>query len=354
MRGQIRGLNQAIRNAQDGISLIQTAEGALQEVHAILQRINELAIQAANGTYTDEDRQHIQKEVVALKKEIENIVNNTEFNRIKLINGASSKDLLLSGKYIVTWIFDTLPNDGDIIGIADLTTMFFADFQFVNPNNMDNTWIDIPIKSDLYSTLQTLKETFDLLKAKMIRFPSEQQAVQNTEMYINGNTVIIITDKPISVTSSVGIDADLITGDPAFITISGNGGIAIQTGANTNDTFLLDMPNLTILSFSVNSIDLTTQSGASNAIDKIQAAINFVSESRSKLGSYQNRLEHTMNNIANYAENLTAAESRIRDADIAKEVMEFTKMNILQQSAQAILAQANQTPQGILQMLNHF
>jgi len=220
MRGQIRGLEMATKNAQDGISLIQTAEGALNETHAILQRIRELAVQAANDTNTDNDRAELQKEVDQLLQEIDRIANTTQFNTKNLLDGS------LSGS-----------------------------------------------------------------------------------------------------------------------------GLIFHIGANQDQNVTLTISSMRASGLGVSGIDISSQSGANNAITTIDNAIDKVSSERAKLGAMQNRLEHTINNLGAAAENLTAAESRIRDVDMAKEMMEFTKNSILTQAAQAMLAQANQLPQGVLQLL---
>ncbi|HHU89843.1 MAG TPA: flagellin Hag [Clostridiaceae bacterium] len=234
MRGQIRGLNQAERNSQDAISLIQTAEGALNETHSILQRMRELAVQAASDTNTGNeettatDRAEIQKEIEQLTLEIDRIANATEFNTMKLLDGN------------------------------------FTDKKFQVGANNDQT-VSLEISS---------------MKAK-----------------------------------------DLSLG-------------TVQTDGTIDK-----------------GINLTSQSGASSAIETIDNAISTVSSERAKLGAMQNRLEHTINNLNTTAENLTASEARIRDVDMAKEMMEFTKNSILQQAATAMLAQANNQPQGVLQLL---
>jgi flagellin len=225
MRGQIRGLNQAERNAQDAISLIQTAEGALNETHSILQRMRELAVQSASDTNTDDDRKELQKEISQLLEEIDRISTDTEFNTMTLLNG------------------------------------------------------------DYESQVSAL--TF--------------QVGANSGQYVS-----------------------------------------IQ---------LNDMSATTGLVLTTSTVDLTTRTGATEAIEKIDEAIKKVSSERAKLGAMQNRLEHTINNLSTTAENLTASESRIRDVDMAKEMMEFTKNSILQQAATAMLAQANSQPQGVLQLL---
>ncbi|MGE7842239.1 flagellin [Lysinibacillus sp. NPDC093712] len=218
MRGQIRGLDMATKNAQDSISLIQTAEGALNETHSILQRMRELAVQSANDTNVTSDRADLQKEINALSEEITRISTDTEFNTQKLLNGS------------------------------------FKDKVF-------------------------------------------------------------------------------------------------HIGANNGQKIDLTIANMAASSLSVSKISISSQTGADAAITTINDAITKVSDARSSLGAVQNRLEHTINNLGATSENLTAAESRIRDTDMAKEMMGFTKNNILMQAAQSMLAQANQQPQGVLQLL---
>ncbi len=220
MRGQIRGLEQASRNSQDAISLIQTAEGALNETHSILQRMRELAVQASNDTNVTADRQAIKDELDQLSTEITRIADETEFNTQKLIKSAG------------TYTFQVGANSG-----------------------------------------------------------------QTVTLTINGMAA-----------ASIG-------------------------------------------SWGVSGLTVGTNSNANSSITKIESAISEVSSQRSKLGAFQNRLEHTINNLNTGAENLTAAESRIRDVDMAKEMMAYTKNNILSQAAQSMLAQANQNPQGVLQLL---
>jgi len=233
MRSQIRGLDMAAKNADDGISMIQTGEGALNETHAILQRMRELAVQSASDTNTEADRAELQKENAALIEEIDRIAQNTEFNTQKLLDKTTA-----SGKF----------------------------------------------------TLQ--------------------------------------------IGANAGQTLDVQFGDmqAAALKLDGASG---GTGATNG----------------VASIDISTRGGASGAIVDIDGAIAYVSSQRANMGAVQNRLEHTINNLNVTSENLTAAESRIRDVDMAKEMMQYTKNNILTQAAQAMLAQANQQPQGVLQLL---
>ena len=235
MRGQIRGLNMAIKNAQDGISLIQTAEGALTEAHAILQRMRELAVQSANDTNTDKDREELQKEVDQLAAELERIAETTEFNTKKLLDGT----------YAST-------------GSGTLTLHLH-----IGANKGQNMTLNI-------------------------------KSMRATKL-----------------------------------------GVAEESGESET----------------ISGVKISTSQDADSAIFTIDTAIGKVSSERSKLGAIQNRLEHTIKNLGVAAENLTAAESRIRDVDRAAEMMNFTRQNILMQAGTAMLAQANARPQSVLQLL---
>ncbi|GAF67097.1 flagellin [Bacillus sp. TS-2] len=263
MRAQVRGLDQASRNAQDGISMIQTAEGALQETHEILQRMRELATQASNDTYTDRDRAEIQKEINDLTSEINRISNTTEFNTKNLLSGGTGAT---------------------------------ATFQ-IGANNGQSMTIEI-----------------ENMSAEALGLTGTAGAAA-------------------AVGSSV---TTLISG-----TAVGGANYAAANGV-TNGT-----DNTEIAA----GLSVGSHADATAAIEVINNAIETVSAQRSTLGSFQNRLEHTISNLDNSAENLQAAESRIRDVDMAKEVMEMTRANILGQASQAMLAQANQQPQAVLQLL---
>lgn len=254
MQAQVRGLRQASRNSLDGISLIQTAEGALNEVHAMLQRMRELCVQGANGVYAEDDLKAIGEEIVQLTEQIDKIANETEFNGIPLLKGEVGKD-----------------------GSGGATTSGITKLQL--------------------------------------------------QVGANENQTIIIEMKDINVkVSELKIDGNDHSGNQIKF-ISGKSG-----------------------SFNVKNSGLT-QENFGTAISIYQSAIDKVAANRSKLGAYQNRIEHTIKNIDNTAENLTASMSRIEDADMALEMSEFTRLNILQQAGTAMLAQANQLPQSVLQLL---
>lgn len=342
MRGQIRGLKQAMRNAQDGISLIQTAEGALSETHAILQRMRELAVQAATDTNTMTDRKELQKEINQLLDEIDRIGNNTEFNTQKLLDGTYSAKKIHIGA-----------NEGQNmdITIGDMRTGVLGGSG-----------------SATHATASLSGVTFTAVDAGsggneiQVEFVDSGSGKSLT-VAVTGKTITVTlaTDSGGNITSTVSDIVSAINGDTdasALVTASGSGTATVSEGsvmlAGGKDA---GTSSGSISSLRVDDVDnattggVLTQSGANAAITIINRAIEQVSAERSKLGAIQNRLEHTIANLGTSAENLQAAESRIRDLDMAEEIMAFTKNSILQQAATAMLAQANQQPQTVLQLL---
>lgn len=312
MRGQIRGLNQASRNSQDAISLIQTAEGALNESHAILQRMRELAVQSANDTNVGADRDALQAEVTQLVGELDRIANQTEFNEKKLLNGG------LGGSVTQNAASTTVLA---VAGVASVST---------SGSPADTYTISTGAAGELTITNSAATKT---------------QTITN----VNGAQTLNFSDFGITIETNAGYAADNAVGD---IVVTA-GSAVFQIGANKDQNISLSIADMraTGTQLGLTGIDISTQTNANDAIETINTALTRVSEERSNLGAVQNRLEHTIKNLDNTSENLQAAESRIRDVDMAKEMMEFTKNNILQQAAQAMLAQANQAPQGVLQLL---
>jgi len=340
MRGQIRGLEMAQKNAQDGISLIQTAEGALTESHAILQRMRELAVQSASDTNTDDDRAELQKEIDQLAEELSRIAETTEFNTMKLLDGS------FSGK-----VFHIGANEGQNISLS-INNMSASALKVVEEQTVtgfQETNLGAIQAGETYTVL-----SFDAMDigdggSGNPVVSGVQYALQDN----NGNIVAVSTDgltfKQLN-TATAFDDLDKIgTSDVSSTDISFSSevtrGKVVVSGVYNDGTN--DVVDFTATA----GINISSQANADSAITIINNALQVVSTERSKLGAYQNRLEHTINNLGASAENLTAAESRIRDVDMAKEMMEFTKQNILTQAAQAMLAQANQTPQGVLQLL---
>ena len=331
MRAQIRGLNQASRNAQDGISLIQTAEGALQETHAILQRMRELAVQAANDTNEDIDRQAIQDEINELATEITRISTDTEFNNQKLLDGEFQDK-----------IFHIGANKDQRI------TLSIGDMSAVT--------LGVATQGAATSATATLEGvTFTAVAEGAagngieIEFvdPEDNNAVLDITV-ANKITVTLATDEDGNITSTASDIVAAINGNSnanALVTAAGTGTDAVNDGTATT------AGGVDARDSQISGIDVKSATAANDAIERINQAIKNVSAERSKLGAYQNRLEHTIRNLDTSAENLQASESRIRDVDMAQEMMEFTKNNILQQAATAMLAQANMLPSGVLQLL---
>jgi len=318
MRGQIRGLNQAERNAQDAISLIQTAEGALNETHSILQRMRELAVQAASDTNTNDDRAELQKEIEQLKEEITRIAGNTEFNTMKLLDGSFGIQLDTSSATTL---------DTSVSGLASMS--------------------DINVSGAKANTTYTITEDADTIT--LTDEDGNAQTISKAGFQAGGTLnfsalgISIKTDENYQVSETNFNGKEIKTLDTQ--------GAKFQIGANKGQTVGLTLGDMSAEGLEVDLINLETQANAESAIDTIDKAITTVSSQRAMLGAMQNRLEHTINNLGTTAENLTASESRIRDVDMAKEMMEFTKNSILQQAATAMLAQANSQPQGVLQLL---
>ncbi|ACL22196.1 flagellin domain protein [Desulfitobacterium hafniense DCB-2] len=333
MRGQIRGLDQAQRNAQDSISLIQTAEGALNETHSILQRMRELAVQASNDTNSTTDRDEIQKEIDQLTDEIDRIANTTEFNTQKLLDG-SKKGLVKAENAKAEIELNTKAN---ITGVSVTTSAGTSATIIITRTNDSSTGFaagDFSI-GDPSSTSASL--------------------TSGTTISMAGGATITLSGDDLS---KLAVGESITISIKAKVDVSNNveDAFSMQIGANSGQNILVGINNMKAEKIGVRgtdgkALDVSDYKNATAAIKTINNAIETVSAERSKLGAVQNRLEHTINNLGTSSENLTAAESRIRDVDMAKEMMNFQKNNILSQAAQAMLAQANQQPQGVLQLL---
>ena len=485
MRSQIRGLDQASTNASDGISMIQTAEGALNESHSILQRMRELAVQAANGTETDSDRGNIQDEIEQLQEELDRIASDTEFNTMKLLDGSLSasttggtsagpkfgvyddglKGFVTSNTSGVNIVVSASATAGGESAIWDSTgttltlnlkeSMTYTQSQIddlisnakqedstaeYNPAEVElnlyygsitatdgigGTAVEtgirgesadteivaadsglfvganvISIKSNKYGEDTNITINIDFLAEEgkeecELTTPAEYEdtgklttagiytlslqsgkeyteedieaifaeAGLSMEVTLSGenpdepNTLFITdstTTTAVELTGGTGLgDTDAYLGQAKYGVVSGGKGIVLQVGANEGQTMSFSVDNMSATALGVNgsNVDLSTQRGASESIGKIDDAIAKVSKQRSLLGAVQNRLEHTIANLDNTAENLQAAESGIRDVDMAAEIVTQSKYNILQQAGQSMLAQANQATQGVLSLL---
>ena len=445
MRAQITGLEGAQKNAKDGISLVQTAEGALTEVHDMLNRMYSLAEQSANGTYENEtDRAQLQKEVTQLKTEIDRIADSANFNGIQLLDGSMaagegvdevllndaaqtasgsatfSQDITLntaglteSGEYSMTlkYLDETGNYQETSITFTGSTTAgtlatnvsnalkkaFGGDYTVsVTGNNVnikanaaganETRVISATVKDKNGSEISGVATGGNVTAGKDAAFSlalgntavtsgavieidgqkfqiatrGESVDAGNTALYVDQSSGNLSADSVKQIAEQLkgyGIDAK-VNGTTIEITklsdtSKSQGGLSLQIG-DTGDSF--NQLNVSIkdchaAAIGITGVDIGTQAGAKAALKTIEDAINYVSDVRGTLGATQNRLDHTINNLSVMQENIQDAESTIRDTDIADEMMSYTKNNILIQSAQAMLAQANSVPQGVLQLL---
>ena len=336
MRKQIRGLDQASANAQDGISSVQTAEGALGEVHDMLQRMNELAVQAANGTNSTSDRTAIQNEIKQLTTEIDRVAETTKFNETYLLKGdvkGSTKTITLK------------PHDAGLKG-SMVYTEGATTAKFTVPELKESDTIMIGGKQYTIKAAEnkdldeiTKDQAYDLMKVELKK--ANQIGAENPEAVNVGGTAPAFeitlgkqtVAKPLAFNLHVGADADMTN--------------KISVNIETMNSAYLGIKDLNV----VDNEDVSPGAQATYAIDAIADAIQKVSDQRSALGAVQNRLEHTIKNLDNVVENTTAAESQIRDTDMASTMVEYTKNNILMQAGQSMLAQANQSTQGVMSLL---
>ena len=337
MRGQIRGLEQSSRNAADGISMIQTAEGALNETTNILQRMRELAVQAGNDTNTTSDREEIQKEIDALTEEIDRIANNTEFNTQKLLNGNKS------GKGGVELAAKVEAEEGEFtitVGKAfQQTDKITIDGLEINLTDGTN---ETKVEAEITAALKnkyTVDYDANANTIKLTQVTGEDK--KSIKALHNGAALTTVTDKE---------------GVTAVDAVISEGKVNLQVGANAKQSMSIEIGNMRAEALEITNnagkgLSVETADDANAAVSKFDSALNKVSSQRANLGAIQNRLEYTISNLDNTAENLTSAESTLRDVDMASEMMEYSKNNILNQAAQAMISQANQQPQNVLQLL---
>lgn len=471
MKGQIRGLKTAANNAQDAVSLVQTADGALNETTSVLQRMRELAVQAANDTNTAQDRAAIQTEVKALVEQLDNIANTTQFNTKNLLDGSLGKATEAQGTILNSAIF-TNPTAGTSTGsivLGDATTLeagtsdqlkiavdgeeaveiaigALTDADKATTINAINTAIDnnANLKDKVTASLDAeghivftsaksgngssvvvtagTKNALDILMGTPVDVEGSDAVVATADTKLvdlkdaNGNSLGLQVDDEISISfmkngseikdtlkiddastmSTLATKIGTMAGATVTVTIDGkievkgadglanrlsdmkmnvenrlsfnavansfttvqaaqdnktDSSLTMQIGANAGQSMAISIGNMNASALLVSDLDLTTAVGAEMALKSIDNATAEVSSERAKLGAYQNRLESTINNLGTTAENLTSAQSSITDVDMAAEMAEFSKNNVLSQAAQAMLAQANQQPQQVLRLL---
>ena len=330
MRKQIRGLDQASTNAQDGVSAVQTAEGALTEVHSMLQRMNELSVQASNGTNSQTDRDAIQSEIEQLTTEIDRVAETTKFNETYLLKGGNgtAQNVNLSAKdagLVGTW--------ADVANEPNKKTFTIAELQEDDKITIGGTEYTI-IADNGTETDTAIKAAtaYDKIKTEL-KAANDAGATtpSNVDRADNVFTLTLAQGKSQSLSFNLHVGSD----------------------ADMTNKINVDIERMDASYLGIKGLNVSDDSGkaATYAIDAISDALQKVSDQRSSLGAIQNRLEHTIDNLDNVVENTTSAESRIRDTDMADEMVKYSKNNILQQAGQSMLAQANQSTQGVLSLL---
>ena len=360
MRKQIRGLTQASSNAQDGISAVQTAEGALNEVQDMLQRMNELAVKAANGTQAENDRSYIQNEIDQLVTEIDRVSTTTKFNESYLLKGVNQDGTAakLTYKTASGNITDIDENTGKKeYALSTATKKTVTDKGEYNVSTVE-------VMGKKYGLVTGIKDA-DTANGKTL---SEKEALADAKVnadaadgaFATQDELIAQIKKDLNEAGagdikSISVDKDGKVTVEAFADLNASLNFSLHVGADsTEDNKIdVDIAMMSARGLGVNGIQVSgdDDTKATAAIDTISAAIQKVSTQRSALGAVQNRLEHTINNLDNVVENTTSAESAIRDTDMATEMVKYSNNNILSQAGQAMLAQSNQANQGVLSLL---
>ena len=327
MNAQIEGLSVANQNAGDGISIIETADGAMSEIAEMLQRMNELAVKASNGTLSDEDRASVQAEISELKDEVERVSDTTEFNGQKLLNGEFELKGYVSGNLEVK-----VSEYSKDVATGTYTIQEIV-IDEVTPGSGQYTVTNIDLGSEFPSGITTE------MNEKLLNM----KGANGFEMTLDLSAVDFST-VPKTITSTV-------PGEPIQIDVTGIGAMRLQIGANEGQVLAVEIPSVSLRNMGIENINVSTREDSLNAMDSISGAIQYVSLVRGRLGAYQNRLESTTNSLDITSENMTAAYSRIMDVDMAEEMTEYTTNQVLTQAGTSMLAQANERPSQVLQLL---
>lgn len=407
MRTQIRGLEQASRNASDGVSVIETAEGALNEVEDMLQRMRELCVQAANETNTAEDREQIQSEIEQLSAEIDRISEDTEFNTKKLLNGDADRQFyastsnvkfksvsedVKSGQYKmeVTDVGTKAEYSGTGIGAGavpasgkitingeSVTIEAGASLQSAFEAIRDlGECVDVEVTTDTtlaagselaFTSLyegssqkvelscdnEELADFLGISSSTVTEYGTDAELTLDADDFDTATTTVSADGNKVTILGKDGFEMkmNVSAAEEVELTVLDAGTITLQIGANEGQTIVVGIPRLDTETLEISNINVRNTDGASEAIDALDFAINKVSTVRAKLGAYENRLDHCINNLATSNENITEALTRIDDLDMAEEMTNYSQLSILQQAGTSMLSQANQMPQTILSML---
>lgn len=411
MQSQIEGLNQASQNSQDGISLIQTASGALDQTQSILQRMRQLSVQSSNDTNTVQDRQNLQSEVTQLTQQIDNISNTTQFNTKDLLNGGAGLQTTVTQQVAganINWLSVVGGSSATQLGTLGVTAATAATSaaqtytlaatagtQKVTINGHTLSYTATGTAATDAATLGSLINSNSSLLGASASVSSGALTITNSDVGSASNLTVAAAANALTVaattTSVTGSDATLTstglptgsyvatgnlinvtsgtyagmqlqlnggvmdsataTNNTASIDVTGNGVMNFQIGANQGQTMSVSIQNMSSAALGVNNVNITSSSGASAAISTIDTALQTVTAQQANLGAYQNRLQDSIANVDTSSQNLTTAQAGITDTNMASAMASFTKDNVLQQAAISMLAQANQQPQLVLKLL---
>ena len=358
MRKQIKGLTQASSNAQDGVSAVQTAEGALTEVHSMLQRMNELAVQSSNGTNSQTDRKAIQDEIDQLTSEIDRVSETTKFNETYLLKGDATKTdtaYFMESKYNVTSGIYAEGSNTKITTATDLEKAIKDGKKLYteayNQTNNPQTADKIAVKGKDYAYVTKLYDKNGKEVSAQNIQDSKNADGTAADNYYTSNAGL--AGKNATPPTNMEIEKDAAKNFTKGYEVNGSISFNLHVGADSADDnkIAVKIESMSAKGIGVYGLKVDTEDDATAAIDRIAEAVQKVSSQRSTLGAAQNRLEHTIANLDNVVENTTSAESRIRDTDMAQEMVNYSKNNILAQAGQSMLAQANQSNQGVLSLL---
>ncbi|MCH4192515.1 MAG: flagellin FliC3 [Butyrivibrio sp.] len=328
MNSQIESLKTADDSTNDGISIVETADGVLSEVQDMVQRMNELAVKSANGALTSSDRSVIQNEVAQLKEEITRVSKTTQFNGQNILDGSF-----------------------DLKGYATIggTTHSTLKVSTYSDQVTSGTTIVSGLKCTYDSTTNTVKD----VSVDTVQTPDRkpEAAYKASELTVTSSGDIITLSAADGMSIQLKADQDLTGTDSINLELTGKGAMTVQVGANEGQTLDMRIPTLSLSNMGLTNTDVSTQDGASAALNQISDALQYISQARSRLGAYQNRLEHTDSSLDVTNENMTSAYSRIMDVDMAEEMTVYSTQQVLSQAGTSMLAQANKRPSEVLQLL---
>ena len=328
MRLKIRGLERGSQNTSDGVSVVETAEGALQEVNEMITRLRELAVQGSNGTYTDEDRANLQSEVDALKDEINRIARDTQFNNVTLLDGSVQR---------CSYAYDTSSGMAKIA--TDMEVLYFRD---ETPAGRYTFTYDT--KVDPETGKRVIDET-------SIGTSGAFSNVANLQKEVRENAIVLTGSNDFVLEVSIDSDMNVKRSGGGDIEIKDMGGMIIQMGEKEGQTIKITIPKISTKTLGIDNLDLTTEAGAEKSIHLMDIALNRVVSLRGDLGAYENRFEHSIASMAVSSESAESSLSRVMDVDMAEEMSTYTSVSVIQQAGISMLAQANQLPEKVLQLL---